>query len=140
MQAETQVVAEYQPWLIAGLVAALIAALVVLWIWLKGRQRPGDHVFRASRLSRGNRIFPAQVAISPNSITLYKPQFVGKLENSIHLAHVASIKIDTNLIFSDVFIETSGGVNPVVCHGHTKGDAVRIKELIEKYQTEHYRR
>src|SRR6185436_14664419 len=95
--------------------------------------------FRASRLSRDNRLFPAQVSITPTSITLYKPQWIGKLEESIHLAHVASIKIDTNLVFSDVFIETSGGQNPVICHGHTKGDAVEMKRLIERFQSEYYK-
>src|SRR5688572_1723116 len=109
-------------WFLAAAAAVVIAGLVVLWVWMKGRARPGDHVFRASRISRGNRLFPAQVIVSPTSITLYKPQWVGKLEQSIHPAHVASIKIDTNLVFSDVFIETSGGEHPVICHGHTKSD------------------
>ncbi len=88
----------------------------------------GEHVFRASRLSRGNRLFPAQVHITPTSVTLFQPQWIGKREESIHMAHVASIKIDTHLIFSDVFIETTGGHNPIVCHGHTKGDAMRDEE------------
>ena len=98
----------------------------------KSRPLPGEHVFRASRLSSGNRIFPAQVVITPTSVTLYQPQWIGKLEESIHMAHVASIKIDTNLIFSDVLIETTGGHHPIVCHGHTKGDAIRMKKLIEQ--------
>jgi hypothetical protein len=51
---------------------------------------------------------------------------------------VSSIKIDTNLVFSDVFIETTGGHNPIVCHGHTKRDAVDMKKLIEKLQSERY--
>ena len=33
---------------------------------------------------------------------------VGRREHSIHIAHVASVGIDTNLLFSDVLIETSG--------------------------------
>ena len=49
------------------------------------------------------------------------------------------MKIDTHLFFSDVLIETSGGSDPVVCHGHWKSDAVRIKDLIERYQTEQFR-
>ena len=123
-------------WIVAALVA--VAALI-LWIILhKSRRLPGDHVFRASRLSKGNRVFPSQVVITPTSITLYHPQFIGKLEESIHMAHVASVKIDTNLIFSNVFIETTGGQNPIVCYGHTKGDAVKIKQLVERFQTEHY--
>jgi predicted small integral membrane protein len=126
-------------WIVV-IVAAAALLIVGLWVWMKTRRRPGDHVFRASRLSRGNRIFPAQVVITPTSITLFHPQWIGKLEESIHMAHVASIKIDTNIIFSDVFIETTGGQNPIVCHGHTKGDAVEMKRTIEKYQSEYYRK
>ncbi|HEX5215262.1 MAG TPA: hypothetical protein VFV98_07335 [Vicinamibacterales bacterium] len=118
---------------------AVVFALIVVWVLRKGRRLPGDHVFRASRLSRGNRIFPTQVVITPSSVTHYTPQLVGKLEESIHMSHVASIKIDTNLMFSDVLIETTGGHNPVRCHGHSKGDAIQIKKLIEEFQTAYYR-
>lgn len=119
-------------------VVVVVALLIGFVILSKGRRRPGDHVFRASRLSKGNRIFPTQVSVSPTSITMYHPQFVGKIEESIHIAHIASIKIDTNLMFSDVVIETTGGQNPVVCHGHTKGDAVEMKRVIEDYQSRYY--
>jgi hypothetical protein len=27
----------------------------------------------------------------------------------------------------------------MVCHGHTKGDAVRIKQVIEQFQSEYYK-
>jgi hypothetical protein len=126
-------------------VFAIAAAMVVLVLLLvvmtlrKGRLLPGEHVFRASRFSRGNRLLPAQVVVRPESITLHQPQWIGRLEESIHMSHVASIKIDTNLIFSDVFIETTGGRDPIICHGHTKGDAVEMKRVIEQFQSEHYR-
>jgi hypothetical protein len=124
---------------IALAVLVVIIVGIFLYVLRKGRRMNGDHVFRASRFGVGNRIFPAQVMISPSSITLYKPQWIGKLEESIHMAHVASIKIDTNLMFSDVFIETSGGQDPIVCHGHTKADAVEMKRLIERFQSEYYK-
>ena len=122
------------------LVVAVVLIVLATWyiVW-KGRPLPGDHVFRASRLSRGNRLFPTQVIITPSSVTQYTPQWIGKLEESIHMSHVASIKIDTNLMFSDVFIETTGGHNPVVCHGHSKGDAVEMKRLIEELQSAFYK-
>lgn len=126
-------------WQIA-IALAIALVLVGLWVWMKTRRLPGEHVFRASRLSRGNRLFPAQVLITQTSITLFHPQWIGKLEESIHMAHVASIKIDTNIIFSDVFIETTGGQNPIVCHGHTKGDAVEMKRIIEKFQSDYYKK
>jgi hypothetical protein len=89
----------------------------------------------ASRLTRGNRIFPTQVAIGPSSVVQHTPQWFGRQEQSIHLSHVASVTIDTGLLFSDVIIETSGGSEPIVCHGHAKGDAVRMKNEIERLQT-----
>ena len=116
-------------------IASAVLALFVLVVVLKGRRLPGEHVFRASRLSRGNRLLPAQVVVTRDSVTLFQPQWIGKMEESIHISHVSSIKIDTHLIFSDVFIETTGGQDPIVCHGHTKGDAIAMKRIIEAYQS-----
>jgi len=121
-------------------IVVLVVILMVWWVLRKGRPMPGDHVFRASRLTKGNRIFPAQVAITTTSLTIRKPQWIGKLEESVHITHIASIKIDTNLLFSDVLIETTGGHNPFVCHGHTKGDAISIKALVEKIQSDYYKK
>ena len=126
-------------WTVAAVLVGL-AALVVVWVARKGRLHPGPHVFKASRLSRGNHLFPAQVAISATSLTLYRPQWIGKFEESIHMAHIASVKIDTGALLSNVLIETSGGTDPIACHGHRKGDAVAMKDLIERYQTDYYRR
>jgi len=123
---------------LAGVLAAAAVALV-LFFWWKGRPFAGGDVFRASRLSRGNRLFPTQVLITPTAVVHYTPELVGRKEHSIHLAHVASVSIDTNLLFSNVLIETTGGTSPVSCHGHRKADAVRMKRLIEEYQTQYYR-
>jgi hypothetical protein len=117
----------------------VVVLLLVWWVWRKGRPfAPGD-VFRASRLGAGNRLFPTQVLISPSSVVQYTPRWIGRQEESIHLAHVSSVKIDTGAFLSTVLIETSGGSEPIRCAGHTKGDAVRMKALIERYQNEHYR-
>ncbi len=124
-------------WLIAG--AAVALALVVWWVWRKGRKfAPGD-VFRASRWSRGNHLLPTQVLIGESSVVQYTPRWVGKQEESIHTAHISSVKIDTGVLFSQVLIETTGGASPIRCYGHTKGDAVRMKALIERYQNQYYR-
>jgi hypothetical protein len=125
-------------WIGIGLAGLL--ALVAWYVIRKSRARAGEHVFLASRLTKGNRIFPSQVMITPTSVTMFKPQWIGKLEESLHMAHVASIKIDTNIVFSDILIETTGGEHPIILHGHTKSDAVEMKAVIEKFQTEYYRR
>ena len=119
--------------------AIVLVALVMAFFWYKGRRMPGAHVFRASRLSRGNLLFPTQVAVTPTSIVHFTPEFFGGREQSIHLAHVASVLIDRNLFFADVMIESSGGASPVRCHGHRKADAVDMKRLIEQFQSEYYR-
>jgi hypothetical protein len=124
-------------WLLAAVV--VLAAIVVLWIWRKGRPFAAGDVFRASRWSRGNHLLPTQVLITPTSVVQYTPRWVGRREETIHMAHIASVKIETRLLLSDVLIETSGGSDPIVCHGHRKGDANRMKTLIEQYQTEYYR-
>ena len=127
-------------WLYWTLGIVVTVLLLLAWVvWMKSRPfMPGD-VFRASRLSRGNRLFPTQVAITPTSVVQFTPRWIGKQEQTIHLAHVASVNIDTGMLLSNVLIETSGGSDPIACHGHHKGDAVRMKELIERYQTEHFR-
>jgi hypothetical protein len=89
-------------------------------------------------LSKGNRLLPTQVAIDAKSVVHYQPQWMGRLEHSIHIAHVASVRIDTNLLFSDVFIETTGGASAIHCRGHHKRDAEEMKRLIERFQSAYY--
>lgn len=139
LQDQTLVQGDATLWWIS-LVAILVAAIVALFFWQKGRRLPGEHVFRASRWSRGNLLFPKQVVVSPTSVLHYTPEIVGGRDQSIHINHIASVLIDRNLFFSDVMIETSGGTSAVRCYGHRKGDAVRMKELIERFQSEYYRR
>lgn len=120
-------------------VAGAVVAILFVWIWLKGRPFAEGDVFRASRLSAGNHLFPTQVLITPAAVVQYTPRWFGKREETIHMAHIASVKVETGMLLSDVFIETSGGTDPIACHGHRKGDAGRMKALIEACQTDYYR-
>jgi hypothetical protein len=125
-------------WVAGGVALAVVALLG--WVMVaKGRPFMAGDVFRASRLSSGNRLFPTQVAITQDSVIQYKPQWIGHSEEVIHIAHVASVKIATGAILSDIEIETSGGSDPIRCHGHHKGDAVKMKSLVEQYQGTYYR-
>jgi hypothetical protein len=124
-------------WVVGGGFAVL--ALLGTGFGMRGRVLPGENVFRASRWSRGNHLFPTQVAITPSNVVHYTPEWVGRREQSIHMAHVASVEIDTNLFFSNVVIETSGGSEPVRCHGHRKRDAVEMKRLINEFHSAYYR-
>jgi hypothetical protein len=125
-------------WAIA--IAVTLAAAVILWVWRKGRPFAQGDVFRASRLSAGNHLFPTQVLISPASVVQFTPRWIGRQEETIHMAHVSSVKIDTGMLLSNVLIETSGGSHPIRCHGHHKRDANAMKQLIERYQTDYYQK
>jgi hypothetical protein len=128
-------------WVWVAAASALgVAVLLTLIVREKGRPFASGDVFRASRWSAGNRLFPTQVAITPDSVVQYKPRWIGHREEVIHVAHVASVKITTGAILSDIEIETSGGSEPIRCHGHHKADAAKIKSLVEQYQGAYYRR
>jgi hypothetical protein len=126
------------------LTLALLAVVSLLagfawWLLRKSRRVGGEHVFVASRLSPGNRLFPTQVKITPTTIVHHTPQWMGQLQQTINIAHVSSVKVDTDLLFAHVCIETTGGHNAIHCRGHHKRDAVAMKELIERFQTEYYK-
>ena len=93
-----------------------------------------SQVFKASRLTQGNRLFPTVIEVSDQAILRRKRSWFTVNEMSIHLSKVASVRIDTGLIFADILIESSGGSDPLQSHGHSKGDARRIKALIEEGQ------
>jgi len=126
------------PGTIAATVVAVVLVVILIVVWRKGRPFAGGSVFRASRLSAGNHLFPTQVEITPASIVHHTPSWIGRSEHTIHIAHVSSVRIDTGFLFSDVYIETSGGASPVKCHGHRKRDAVAMQRLIEQFQSAYY--
>jgi hypothetical protein len=75
-------------WVWLAIVAVVaIAGVVGGIVWLKGRPFAAGDVFRASRLSGGNHLFPTQVLITPTSVVQYTPRWIGREEESIHLAH-----------------------------------------------------
>ena len=129
----------HSPSVIAAIVVAAIAVALLLIIWRRGRPFASGHVFRASRLSSGNHLFPTQVQITPTAIVHHTPHWFGRSEHSIHIAHVASVRVDAGFVFSYVYIETSGGASPVKCHGHRRRDALEMQRLIEQFQSTYYR-
>lgn len=95
-----------------------------------------SEIFRASRWTKGNFLFATFIEVSENAVRRCKRSWFSKDEMSLSISKVASVHITTGLIWSDILIESSGGSNPLKSHGHAKGDAKRIKELIEIYQAE----
>ncbi len=95
-----------------------------------------SETFRASRWTRGNRLFPTSIEVTDKVVSRRKRSWFQVDEMTINISKIASVHIKTGLIWSDILIESSGGSDPLQSHGHTKSDAVRIKELIEEAQAQ----
>ena len=96
---------------------------------------PGE-TFVASRWTKGNLLFPIRIVVNTLHVIKVKPRLFGSNEESIAIAQVASVQISTGVFWSDIRIDSSGGSDPIISHGHRKADALRIRELIEGYQKE----
>ncbi len=95
-----------------------------------------EDTFAASRWTKGNRLFPTRIVVTPEHVLRIKPKMFGQTEESIAIDKVASVQISTGAMWSEIRIDSSGGSNPITSHGHTRKDAQRIRDLIEKYQKE----
>jgi hypothetical protein len=94
----------------------------------------GSEIFRSSRWTRGNFLFPTVIEVTDQAVVRHKRSWFSKDEISISISKVASVHIKTGIIWSDILIESSGGSDPLNSHGHRKADARRIRELIESAQ------
>lgn len=93
-----------------------------------------SEAFSASRWTTGNFFFPTRIEVNPERVLRIKPRMFGSNEESIAIQKVASVNISTGVMFSNIRIDSTGGTNPILSHGHSKSDARRIRELVEQYQ------
>jgi hypothetical protein len=118
------------------LVAAAVVVLVLMMTLLRNRSFTSEvPVYRASRWTHGNRLFPTQVGVFPSRVVRYTPRWFGHFEETIAIDQVASVSIDSGLMLGDVIIETTGGSQPIRCHGHWKKDAEEIRQRISEAQS-----
>jgi hypothetical protein len=94
-----------------------------------------EESFAASRWTKGNLIFPTRIVVNSLRVSRVKRSLFGSTEESISIGQVASVKISTGIFWSDILIESTGGTDPITSHGHRKGDAIRIRDLVEMQQT-----
>ncbi|HEX3800583.1 MAG TPA: hypothetical protein VH413_17960 [Verrucomicrobiae bacterium] len=95
---------------------------------------PGE-IFQASRWTKGNFLFPTVIEVTDRAVLRRKRSWFKRDEISMSIFKVASVHIQTGIIWSNILIESSGGTDPLESHGHRKSDAQRIKALIEDYQS-----
>jgi hypothetical protein len=95
-----------------------------------------SETFTASRWTKGNFIFPTKIVVNRLRVSRVKSRLFGSTEESISIPQVASVKITTGMMWSDIVIDSSGGSDPITSHGHRKADATRIRDLVETYQVQ----
>jgi hypothetical protein len=92
--------------------------------------------FTASRWTQGNFLFPTRLVVSPIRVSRVKSRWFGSNDESIAMSKIASVHISTGVMWAEIRIESTGGTDPITSHGHRKGDAQRIRDLIETYQAQ----
>lgn len=85
----------------------------------------------ASRISDGNKIFPASIETQQNGLKVRIPSFWKSDETFLSYTDISGVKVDTPLIgFSTIEFNAKG--LKVKAHGFTKSDAIEIRKAIEK--------
>ena len=95
-----------------------------------------DKHYKSNRLTSGNTLFPDEVTVADDGIHFIKHRVFGSDEEIITYGKIASVKVNSGLLFADLTIETSGGSQPIFINGLAKGDAQEIKDAIRFYQTQ----
>jgi hypothetical protein len=93
--------------------------------------------FVASRWTRANHLFPTVIEVTDSAVVRRRRTLFSRSEETIHFQRIASVRIETGLLWSDLIIESTGGTDPITCHGHRKADARRIRDLVTAGQTAH---
>jgi hypothetical protein len=87
--------------------------------------------FIASRLSEGNKIFPAEIYIEENGIKVKIPGFLSGDTKFIDYVNISAVDINTPMIgFSSLTFFYQG--NQAYAHGFKKEEAQQIKQAIDR--------
>jgi hypothetical protein len=91
-------------------------------------------IYHASRLTRGNRVFPASITVDGNQIRYHKSRMVRSTEETINCQHVSSVRATHGMIWSNLTIETSGGSQPIQINGLSRSEAEAIEAAVKEAQ------
>jgi hypothetical protein len=88
----------------------------------------GTKVYIASRISEGNRLFPAEIHIEQTEIMLKFPGFFSGKSRHIVYQQIEGVNIDTPMIGYSTITFVVGG-EKLVGHGFTESDVNEIKQI-----------
>lgn len=93
-----------------------------------------EKIYKSSRWSSGNLFFPDRLTLASDGIIFRKGALFGSDEEHINYRAIASFKITNGLFLSNVWIETSGGSQPIFLNGLWKSEAKEIQDTIRSFQ------
>jgi len=87
-----------------------------------------EKIYTASRLSEGNKLFPAEIHVEEREIMLKFPGFFSGKSKHIVYQQIEGVNIDTPMIGYSTITFVVGG-EKIVGHGFTKSEAQEIKQI-----------
>ena len=94
--------------------------------------------FKTSRLSEGNKVFPAEINLEENSVEVRIPGLFSGDSKYLNYQDITAIEVDTPMIgFSTLRLFHNG--NKIEIHGFTKADVKEIRKLIDEGRSKHKR-
>lgn len=86
--------------------------------------------FIASRLSKGNKVFPAEITVEDNGLTIRIPGLFNDKSTFFAYSGIASVTVETPMIgFSTIHFKAQG--TQLTVHGFSKSDVLEIRKMIE---------
>lgn len=86
--------------------------------------------FTASRMTKGNRIFPSRIIIDELGVTLKIPGLFSGEEKTIPFKRISSVDIHSPFVgYSTIIIQTTGE-GSITVHGFKKEEVSRMKKTI----------
>src|SRR6187402_213780 len=93
-----------------------------------------EQTFVASRWTRGNFLFPDVLQLDDKGVVKVKRRLLGTNEESISYAKIASVHLDSGILFATLRIESTGGSDPMIMSGLVRGTAHEVRRLIQEAQ------
>ena len=94
--------------------------------------------FKTSRLSEGNKVFPAEINLEQNSVEVRIPGLFSGDSKYLNYQDITAIEVDTPMIgFSTLRLFHNG--NKIEIHGFTKADVKEIRRLIDEGRSKNKR-
>lgn len=84
----------------------------------------------ASRLSKGNKWFPAEIHIEETGLTVKIPELFGGKSTFLSYKDISSVEFDSPFIGFSTIRFNAGGLE-VTAHGFTRAEVQEVKKAID---------